>query len=59
MITKELGQVAALLKGDLDMPEEWTDEQIINRVYRHFGSAAICFTNAQWIGFVRSLFSNS
>lgn len=53
---KPVDQVAALLKGiNLDMPDEWTDEQIINRVYRHFGGAACRFDNRDWIAFVRSL----
>lgn len=54
--SKPVDQVAALLKGvNLDMPSEWTDEQIINRVYRHFGGAACRFDNKDWISFVRSI----
>ena len=57
-IMREHAKVAALLKGqDLDMPPEWTDAQIINRVYRHFGPNAGIFLNDEWVRFVKSLFA--
>ena len=52
-------QTAALLKAAASSIDEidnsLTNEQIINRVYAHFGGAANRFTDEEWIAFARAL----
>jgi hypothetical protein len=54
--SKAVQRTAALLKGQsLEMPEQWTDAQIMNRVSRHFGPICYTIDDSDWISFVKKI----